>query len=54
MEYATGMLLAETAFENYDGLSNDFPAGRRRCGEARRRPGADPSLRPMAPLLDEM
>ena len=55
MEYATGMLLAESAFENYASLSPDFPkqvdAMLARLDAARRR-GRSPAA--TAPLLDEM
>ena len=56
MEYATGILLAESAFENYANLSQDFPkqveAMIARLGTAQlSRAAADGAA---APLLDEM
>ena len=56
MEYATALLLAESAFENYSSLAPDFPrAGRARCsrGSTRRAPAA-PRRHQRAPMLDEM
>ena len=55
MEYATGILLAESAFENYASLSQDFPkqveAMVARLGNAQL---ARPAAGGAAPLLDEM
>ncbi len=56
MEYATGMLLAESALENYAGLSPDFP---KQVEAMLARIDAARSSRPVtgvtsAPLLDEM
>jgi len=55
MEYATGMLLAESAFENYGGLASDFPkqvqAMLARLDAAR---ASRPIPAAAAPVLDEM
>ncbi len=55
MEYATALLLAESAFENYSSLSTDFPkqvdAMLARLDSARQ---GLPSAAPGAPMLDEM
>jgi chemosensory pili system protein ChpA (sensor histidine kinase/response regulator) len=56
MEYATGMLLAENAFENYTALSAEFP---KQVEAMLARLDAAQASRPMtgaeaAPLLDEM
>ncbi len=56
MEYATGMLLAENAFENYTSMSADFP---KQVELMLERLDAAQASRPMldgaaAPLLDEM
>ena len=56
MEYATGLLLAESAFENFSGLTSDFPEqvdvmlARLDAAQANRPPGPAGA----APLLDEM
>src|SRR4029453_9357250 len=55
MEYATGLLLAESAFENYSNLSEDFPKqvdamlARLAAGRA-----GEPRPPAVAPMLDEM
>ncbi len=55
MEYATGMLLAESAFENYAGLASDFP---KQVATMLARLDAARASRPIpaaaAPVLDEM
>ena len=56
MEYATALLLAESAFENYASLAARFPeAGRRDAVAPRRRAhGAAVAGAAAAPMLDEM
>ena len=56
MEYATALLLAESAFENYSNLSRGFPEPGRRDARAARRgaPGPARADGGGAPMLDEM